>query len=62
MLLLTSPIKNLYQPKTIESTSFCNSLKWCDDDDNLENLFEECCKLEEELVNTNIRIIKEDEY
>ncbi|CAD8062409.1 unnamed protein product [Paramecium primaurelia] len=61
ILLLNRPIKNLYQPKIIESTSFCNSLKQCDEDDNLENLFEECCKLEEELKNANTRILKKDE-
>ncbi|CAD8156589.1 unnamed protein product [Paramecium octaurelia] len=61
MLLLNIPIQNIYQPKTIESTFLCNSLKWCDEDDNLENLFEECCKLEEDLVIANTRILKSDE-
>ncbi|CAD8073807.1 unnamed protein product [Paramecium sonneborni] len=61
ILLLDNPIKNIYQPKTIESTTLCNSLKWCDEDDDLQNLFEECSKLEENVVNTNVRILKKDE-
>ncbi|CAD8078827.1 unnamed protein product [Paramecium sonneborni] len=61
LLLLDTPIYNIYQPKTIESTSICNSLKWCDDDDNLENLFEECRKLEQDEINANVRILKKDE-
>ncbi|CAD8071444.1 unnamed protein product [Paramecium primaurelia] len=61
ILLLDSPIKNLYQPKTIESTSNCKSLQRCDEDDDLENVFQECLKLEEDLINTNIRILKKNE-
>ncbi|CAK77486.1 unnamed protein product (macronuclear) [Paramecium tetraurelia] len=61
VLLLESPVKNLYQPKTIEFTSNCQSLQWCDDDDDLEILFQECSRVEEDLVNANLRILKKDQ-
>ncbi|CAD8168813.1 unnamed protein product [Paramecium octaurelia] len=61
ILLLDSPVKNLYQPKTIELTSNCKSLQWCDDDDDLEILFQECSRVEEDLINANLRILKKDQ-